>query len=94
MCVFVALIILHIKCIHLIKISSVACLCHTFPHYLITDTIFGKKVLGRRMCVLIFSTTLVSNSSHSKRTERDMIKKICIGLQVKCPSCMSDCNET
>jgi hypothetical protein len=30
-----------------------------FPHYLINDTIFEKKVFEPNMCVLIFFTTLV-----------------------------------
>jgi hypothetical protein len=31
------------------------------------DTIFGKKVTEHKMCVLIFSTTFVSNISHSNK---------------------------
>ena len=37
------------------------------PHYLINATIFGKKVIEHKMSVLIFSTTYVSNISHSKK---------------------------
>jgi hypothetical protein len=43
-------------------------LYNIFPHYLIKGTIFGKKkVIGREMCVLIFSTNFVWNISHSKK---------------------------
>ena len=37
------------------------------------------------MCVLIFSTTFVWNISHLRRTERDMIKEMNIGLHLKYP---------
>jgi hypothetical protein len=30
-----------------------------FPHYLINGTIFDNKVIGHKMCVLIFSTIFV-----------------------------------
>jgi len=46
-----------------------------FPNYLINGKIFGK-VIEHKMCVLIFSTTFVRNISHSKTTERDMIKNV------------------
>jgi len=39
---------------------------HIFPHYIIDGTIFGKKVIERRMCVLIFSAAFVCNTSDSK----------------------------
>ena len=52
-----------------------------FPHFLINGTIFGekkkkKKITEHKMCVLIFSTTFICNISHSKKTERDVIKNI------------------
>jgi len=49
--------------------SSVACpALHFYPHYLIKGTIFEKKnVTERKMCVLIFSTTLVWKISHFKK---------------------------
>jgi hypothetical protein len=34
-------------------------LYHIFPHDLMNSTIFGKKVIEHKMCVLIFSTTSV-----------------------------------
>jgi hypothetical protein len=39
-----------------------------FPHYPINDMIFvgKKKVIEHKMCVLIFSTSLVRNISHFK----------------------------
>ena len=37
-----------------------------FPHYFINGTIFQKKVIVQRMCILIFSTVFVYNISHSE----------------------------
>ena len=34
-------------------------LYYIFRHYLISGAIFGKKVIERKICVLIFSTTFV-----------------------------------
>jgi len=42
-------------------------LYNTFPQYLITGTIFEKKVTEHKMCVWIFSTPFVWNISHSKK---------------------------
>jgi hypothetical protein len=42
-------------------------LYHIFSHYLINGTIFGKEIINHKMFVLLFSTTFVSNISHSKR---------------------------
>jgi hypothetical protein len=39
---------------------------YIFPHYLINGTMFEVKKLLETKCVLIFSTTFVSNISHSK----------------------------
>jgi hypothetical protein len=39
---------------------------YVFRQYLINGTIFGKKVIGYKMCVLIFSTAFVYEISHSK----------------------------
>jgi hypothetical protein len=40
----------------------------SFRQYLIiNDTIFGKKVIGHKMCVLILTTTFIQNVSHSKK---------------------------
>jgi hypothetical protein len=33
-------------------------LYHIYPHYFIKDTVFGRKVVKRKICVLIFSTVL------------------------------------
>ena len=40
-------------------------LYNNLPHYLVKGTIFGKKVVKPKMCILISSTTFVSNVSHS-----------------------------
>ena len=39
---------------------------HICRHYLIKDAIFGKR-MEHKMCVLIFSTTFISNIYHSKK---------------------------
>jgi hypothetical protein len=39
-------------------------LYQSVPHYLINSTTFGKKIIEHRMCVLIFSATLVRNVTH------------------------------
>jgi hypothetical protein len=44
-----------------------ATLYNIFPHYLTNGKIFLKKVTKHSKCVLIFSTTFVRNSSHSKK---------------------------
>ena len=43
------------------------CLYRIFPHYLIYEKFFEKKVIKHRMCVLIFSTTFDWSISHSKK---------------------------
>ena len=50
-------------------------LCNTFPHYLVNGNVFFKKLLNK-ICVLVFSTNFVWNISHSKKSERDMIKNV------------------
>jgi hypothetical protein len=42
-------------------------LYNIFPHYLINSTIFEKKFIGHKMCVLIFSSLFVWNISHFKK---------------------------
>jgi hypothetical protein len=60
-CVSVALVIKHAKRMRRIILSSVGCLAEpcfsTFS--LIQGTIFAKKVIEHKMCVLISSTTYV-----------------------------------
>jgi hypothetical protein len=48
-------------------LSSVACpTLNIFRHYLTNGTIFGKKVIEHKTCILIFSTKFVWYISHSK----------------------------
>jgi len=47
-----------------------------FPHSLINDTIFEKKVTERKMCVLIFSTTFYETFLILRRIQRDIIKNV------------------
>jgi hypothetical protein len=64
--VSVDLVIQHIKRMRRIVLSSwPGWHCHIFPHYLLNDTIFEKKVLEHKMCVLIFSTNFVWNYIYS-----------------------------
>ena len=53
-----------------------------------------KKVIEYKMCVLIFSTTSVSNFSHSKKNWGRYDQKMYIDLHVKYPLLLSDFNET
>jgi hypothetical protein len=62
--------------------------------------IFEKKIYiyiyiytEHKMRVLISSTTFVWNISHSKKNWA-IWSKMCIGLHAKCPSFLSDFNET
>ena len=57
------------------------------------DFFGGGEVFGYKMCVLIFSTTFVWNISHSKKNWARYDQKTYIGLHVKYPSLLSDCNE-
>jgi hypothetical protein len=43
------------------------CLYNIFPHYLINGKIFKKKLIEHKMCVLIFSITMVQKNCLSKR---------------------------
>lgn len=66
--VSVALYAQHSKCIfYLITLSAVASqgTLILFYHYLINDTVFGKRVTEYKICVLIFCKTYASNISHS-----------------------------
>jgi hypothetical protein len=59
-CVSVAVVIQHAKRMRHVILSSVICLAaQMFPHYLINDTILGKKVTEHKLRVSIFSTALV-----------------------------------
>ena len=58
-----------------------------FPLYLINGTIFGENMFR-------FSLQISSQTFLILRTERDMIKKMCIGHHVQYPSFVSDFNET
>ena len=51
--------------------------CTPFFHIISQTARFsGKKVIEHKMCVLIFCTAFVRNTSHSKKTERDMIMNV------------------
>ena len=93
-CVFVALGIQHaIRMRHVI--CGLPLSTKFFPHYLIKGTIFEKKKgTEHKICVLIFSTTSVSNSSHSTKNWGRYDKKIYVGVHVKYPLFLSDFSET
>jgi hypothetical protein len=65
-----------------------------FPRYIKIGTIFKKKSVEHKTCVLIFSTTFIWNVSHfHKISERYYtIKYVC--LHVKHPLFLSDFNGT
>ena len=44
--------------------SSVTCLYHIFPHYLINDTIFGKKFIEHKICFVFFYSFCLKHFSY------------------------------
>jgi hypothetical protein len=64
-----------------------------FPHYLTSGTIFVKKVIEHKMCILSLSTILSEPFLILRRLERDMIKNY-IGLRVNCRLFLSDFKVT
>jgi hypothetical protein len=69
-------------------------LCNIFPHYLMKGTIFEKKVIEHKMCVLIFSTTFVWNISYSKNNGARYDQNCVLVFHVKYPLFLSDFNES
>ena len=59
---------------HITIYGLLALQCFSFPHYLISDTIF-EKVVDQKMCILSLSTSLSETFLILRRTEREMIKK-------------------
>jgi len=57
--VFVNLGIQHAMCMCHIAVCGLTLFYNIFPHYLTNGTIFGKKVIEQKMCVLSFSITFV-----------------------------------
>jgi hypothetical protein len=53
-----------------------------------------KKVPEHAICVLNSSIILSQTLLILRRTERDMIRQVCIGLHVQYPLLFSDFNET
>jgi len=47
-----------------------------FPHYLMNDKDFEKKVIEYKMCVLIFSKTLSESFCILRQIGRDMVKNV------------------
>ena len=92
-CMSVALVTQHAKRMGRIILSSVS--YHIFPYYLTNDTIVGEKKFTERnkMCVFVFSTTLVETFLIVRRNEWAIILNV-LGLHVKYPLFLSDFNET
>ena len=68
MCVHVASVIQHAKRTRHIVLSSVACLVVPYFSTLSHKRYdFRKKVIKHKICVFIFSITVVGNISHSKK---------------------------
>jgi len=67
-----------------------------FPHRLKKrrDLKKKEKVIEHDMCVLIFSTTVVWNISHSKDNFSEIWSQMYIGLQLQYSLFFSDSNET
>jgi len=57
-------------------------LYNILPYFLISCTIFEKKLIEQQLCVLVFSTNLSVTFLILRRTERDRSKSY-IGLHVK-----------
>jgi len=54
-------------------LSYVACrLCDIFPYYLTNSTFCGERVVGRKMCVSIFSTNMSETFLILRRIKRDV----------------------
>ena len=64
-CVFIALGIQHAMCMHHIVICETSGSTKFF--HINSLMTYSKKVIEHEMCVLVFSTTFVSNISHSKK---------------------------
>ena len=66
-CVFVALVIQHaMRMRHIVICGFFRCTI-LFARYVLNGTIFGEKVIERKMRVLIFSKPSVLKVSHSKK---------------------------
>jgi len=88
--VFVTLDIEHAMRMHHLSTAASPTLQY-FSNYLINGTIFEKKVIEHKMCVLIFSTMLPEIFLIIRRIDLDIIK-IHIDLHTKYPLFFSDFN--
>ena len=83
-----------VSCGNTVSMLPVTCpALQNFSTFVISSTIFEKKVIENKMFVLIFSTTFIWNISHAKKNERNTIKSIYNGLHEKYPSFLSNFNE-
>jgi hypothetical protein len=79
-------------CAILSSVASAAVLC--FPNYLINGTIFGgKKVIGHKMRVLIFSATICSEVFLILRTVQGDVVRNVLRSSCKCLLFLYDFNE-
>ena len=67
--------------------------CIIFLHIISQTVRFSKNIIEHKMCVLIFSTTFLSERYLILRTERDTIKNVSWS-SCKVPVILSDFNET
>jgi hypothetical protein len=96
--------VLHILSVCVCSLRYLACNAHAPDYHLWPATLYNifthflkndfRKTLLNTKCALIFSTTFVWNISHSEKRWVRYDKIVCVGLHVKCPSFLSDFNET
>ena len=78
-----------------IILPSVACLALSYFSTLSHkrhDFREKKNVTEHKLCILICSTTFISNIFDSKKNSAEYKHKRCTGIHVKCPSLESDLN--
>jgi hypothetical protein len=69
--------------------------CHIFILYFINGTIFGKKNIVYKMCVLVLVfSTASSQKCFILRKPNEMLSQMYVGLHVQYRLWRSDCNET
>jgi len=94
MCVcFLAIVILHVKLVHLLRYLWFIRLCH-FSTLSLKQHDFRKNVIQHKMCVFISCRTFACNiCCFKKNSARYCHKCMYVGLHVKCLLLLSDFNK-